>query len=194
MNNLIVQKTLIELEENLKNLESARKNVENVSEKSEQIIIAFKKVLTQIEILQKEFDNERSSFNNAIATSINNFNATLDNKSRDFVKKIEDINQSISTSINGTIQKLDLFESNIKQVTKNIKDLDFEKNFNDLKTLLSEISKEIEVLKNEDKTNKQAILEQISLLNQNQSKASRLSLIVMIVGFIAVLATIFIFH
>ena len=194
MNNLIVQKTLIELEENLKNLESARKNVENVSAKGEQIITAFNKVLKQIEILQNEFNNEKNGFNSLISTGIKNFNSSLDSKSIDFVKKIKDFETNISASINGTIQKLNLFETNIKQVTHNIQNLDFEKNFGDLKTLISGISKEINEIKKISETNKQAILEQLALLNQNQTKSSRLTLILMIVGFIAVIAAIFIFR
>ena len=119
MNNSAVQQSLIELEENLKKLESARVQVASVSKNSELLIVSVTKLVSNIELLQNEFTNQKDSFSDSVNTSLSDFNALLVKGTKTVLNKSDEISKKQEKAIDITIEKLNEFQSNIKELYSN---------------------------------------------------------------------------
>lgn len=228
MKNTLINQSLIELEENLKNLESARTQVDKVSKKSERVISTFTKVLASVKALIQEFELEKSGFSNtinenlenfnrqltaghkAIATktkelnldfstvvndsikrlyefqkqvdvqrdnytfiigkNIENFNQNLLNSSKDFNNKASELSTHFFDMISETGDKLKALEGHIDDASNRILSVDFEKNFNDIKSELEALRKEILLGKEQNNQLQSSLKESINKRFQETEK------------------------
>ncbi len=133
MNNDTISKALIEVEKNLKNLASARTQVNSISEKSEILIAEVAKLISKVNILQNEFDKEKSELNEHVTQSIAKFQSSLQRESDIFIIKSKDISSSYAASTSDNINILKEFQEKIKVAEESIASLDYEKGLADFK-------------------------------------------------------------
>jgi hypothetical protein len=167
MNNPAIKQTLIELEESLSKIESARNQVNNVSEKSNKLISSFSDVLKSTESLRNDLVIDKGEFKENLDKSFKNFNNEL--------KKIIDQTTSSSIKINKNLETIESeFIGNLSKASSSLKQ--FEK-------ILSET---------EERINKTSIKSDLVDLENRLNKKQILNLVIIGIGFVAVITIIFI--
>jgi hypothetical protein len=139
MDNKLLHQTLVELEDNLSQLESARNQVNQVSKKSEDLVIAFSKILRQIDKIEKENLFEDLDIKKKVEASLEKFKKDMQFISDGFLEKNKQLSLGWKTEIEGmssSLQKaeksLQKFENELKTSEKKIASFDIKADFDKL--------------------------------------------------------------
>lgn len=141
MNNSLVNQTLIEIEQNLKDLESARSQVNSVSESSQKMVRTINSLITQFDHAQKEFIEDNKGVSNQVNTAMEFFKNTLETSAKKSIKVSSDVLQKHEIQIEKTIE---LFKNTLETSAKNSIKLSSEVHLKHE----NEIGKTIELFKN----------------------------------------------
>jgi hypothetical protein len=170
MSNLTVQKSLEHLEVNLKNLKSARDQVVSVSDHTEQLTESVTKLISNIEILQKEYGNTKNKFldsrkdlHDSLSKNIVDFNKVFEKRTKVFLTKSDELYDKHKVSVDSTVSILGNFQSNIKELEDKIKSLYFE---NKMEFVKAELVKLRQVIDSSENTQ----MNLINNIDKNQRK------------------------
>jgi hypothetical protein len=100
----LIEKSLLELEENLKMLDSARKQVDTLSEGSERLIQAVVRLISQIESVRNVFADSRHGISRDIETATESMLSAANLYSENYKKALSDLIDE-SKSANSQIYK-----------------------------------------------------------------------------------------
>lgn len=153
MSNILIQQSLIDIEQNLKKLESARNQVGNMTDKSEQLISSVVSVIESIEAIKNSFSNDENYLKNSVHDSLEEFSKSLSNGAENANKKTIDISEKYKHEVQ---ENTKLFVDELKSCTENANNKaseitsKYEKVFNDtiikmdeFKSNLSDVQKSI---------------------------------------------------
>jgi len=143
MNNPIINQSLIELEQNLKNLSSAKSQVDLIANKSNDLVAIMAKLVSNIETIKTNYDSKGNYLESSLKQSVENFAQYLDTFKKD-------IDTKTKAAINNQVGATDQAVKNLKELTsqideskKEIDSLEFgaimDKVSDDLKNLQSDV-------------------------------------------------------
>ncbi len=183
MANTSIQKSLIELEENLKSLRSARDQVESVTNGVEDVLISIKELIEIISLLSNNVTSEKVLIESKLNDALSSFSESINSgaiKAIEDYEKLSDKNQNLQKKLDEKLSEaLDAFSVSIKEgsskaikdyedVTNNIEKYQheikskFHDAFEDFNSTLNEgISKNIQEFEALSKENEKAIAKSI---------------------------------
>lgn len=143
MNNPIINQSLIELEQNLKNLSSAKSQVDLIANKSNDLVAIMTKLVSNIEAIKTNYDSKGNYLESSLKQSVENFALYLETFKKDIDTKT---NAAISNQVGATdqaVKNLKELTSQIDESKKEIDSLEFgaimDKVSDNLKNLQSDV-------------------------------------------------------
>jgi hypothetical protein len=148
---MVIQQSLIDIEQNLGKLESARSQIEKVSEKSEILISSIADAIKSIETIKSSFDEDENYLKNSVDDTINEFKSAIENVTKTVISNASSTAEEQSTSFNNSLKK---FDDSLKKGLENTlsktgeiyakQELIISKNLDEVKVIFEKASKEIE--------------------------------------------------
>lgn len=149
MNNSLVQQSLIDIEQNLKNLKSARDQVNSVSLSSQQLVEAISSILKVLEGLDKNLIKERVEFTKKIEKEIKNFQFKLETGAENAINQSSKFHDKHGVEIDKTIHKLSSLQKEVALLQKEISTLDLDLKFTSVNDSIKSFDKELKQVKSE---------------------------------------------
>lgn len=155
MNNTLVNQTLIEIEENLREIQSARSQVYTVSQTSQSLIASVSSVIKKIEKLEKDLVEDRESQLVKIGNELLEFQTKLKSNSDNVAKKSSEFltkhGSDIQNHLRSVSVDMDSFKTNLVKTAKHASDqtaslyqnqsLEISKTIQELKNFQDELKK-----------------------------------------------------
>ncbi len=183
----------------VKNLESFNSKLTNKSDdfiiKSEELNKYFSNSvddsIKKLNAFQKSVDDEKRIYEKSIGESLDKFEGILNNKANEFIERSSKMNQYFANIIHDAKNKLDELKSEIDEVIIRVNNTDFERNYQDLKVQINKINQSILITRQESDDYRKNMSIQIELLNKNQKQSTIQTFVILILGFLSILLTLF---
>jgi hypothetical protein len=143
MNNPIINQSLIELEQNLKNLSSAKSQVDLIANKSNDLVAIMTKLVSNIETIKTNYDSKGNYLESSLKQSVESFAQYLDTFKKDIDSKTK---AALSNQVGATDQAVKNLKELTSQIDESKKEIDslkfgaiMDKVNDDLKKLQSDV-------------------------------------------------------
>lgn len=129
MNNSLVQQTLVDIEQNLKNLQSAREQVTSVSLSSQKLTETVTSLIKNFKSLESDFVNESKGFSEKIDKELSRFQTNLETGAKNAINQSSKFHQKHGIEIDKTIDRLSELQKATIELKKDLTGFDLDQRF-----------------------------------------------------------------
>ncbi|TDQ15183.1 hypothetical protein DFQ04_3069 [Algoriphagus boseongensis] len=130
MNNSLVQQTLVDIEQNLKNLQSAREQVNSVSLSSQKLTETISSLVKNFKTLEADFLKDSKEFSDKIEKEFVRFQTNMETGAKNAINQSSKIHQKHGVEIDKTIDKLSELQKAVLALKNDLSGFDLASQFN----------------------------------------------------------------
>lgn len=190
MNNPIINQSLIELEQNLKNLSSAKSQVDLIANKSNDLVAIMTKLVSNIETIKTNYDSKGNYLESSLKQSVESFAQYLDTFKKDIDAKTK---AAISNQVGATDQAV----KNLKELTSQIDESKKEIDSLEFGVIMAKVSDDLKNLQSDVKSSRHDLVKRINDLEETIQKnnllhieANKKNFNIMTIGLIVIMILI----